>query len=243
MTQCTKRHEVVTNASTKFTIDNILSKPTDCAKDCPSYSAVPVPCIYKPSGEKPDMSLTSRNSQEAVTVAAVASSSVFPVRSRVAETAGIKSEQSIEDRKKRPRTAFSTVQVKALEAEFEKNKYLSVSKRLELSKLLKLTETQIKIWFQNRRTKWKRKYTNNIELMAHQFGFPFDAPSHPSFSSNRRWPISNGFMPMSTDMRYYYWLLQHRDALLSRTASQFGAMDATKMENCRPRTINRSITP
>ena len=48
-----------------------------------------------------------------------------------------------DDRKKRPRTAFTAAQIKALEGEFEKNKYLSVSKRMQLSKHLKLTETQV----------------------------------------------------------------------------------------------------
>ena len=48
-----------------------------------------------------------------------------------------------DDRKKRPRTAFTAAQIKALECEFEKNKYLSVSKRMQLSKQLKLTETQV----------------------------------------------------------------------------------------------------
>ena len=51
---------------------------------------------------------------------------------------------SDEDRKKRPRTAFTASQIKSLEAEFERNKYLSVAKRLQLSKSLKLTETQVK---------------------------------------------------------------------------------------------------
>lgn len=48
-----------------------------------------------------------------------------------------------EDRKKRSRTAFTAAQIKLLETEFEKNKYLSVSKRLQLSKALTLTETQV----------------------------------------------------------------------------------------------------
>ncbi|XP_037902842.1 barH-like 2 homeobox protein [Hermetia illucens] len=74
-----------------------------------------------------------------------------------------------DDRKKRPRTAFSASQIKALETEFERGKYLSVAKRTALAKQLHLTETQIKIWFQNRRTKWKRKYTADVESLASQY--------------------------------------------------------------------------
>ncbi|XP_071438813.1 homeobox protein GHOX-7-like [Hetaerina americana] len=93
-----------------------------------------------------------------------------------------------EERKKRPRTAFTAAQVKALEAEFERSKYLSVSKRLHLSKSLKLTETQIKIWFQNRRTKWKRKYTNDLEVLAQQYysSMGILAP-RPIFLGDRLW--------------------------------------------------------
>ncbi|KOC65590.1 BarH-like 1 homeobox protein [Habropoda laboriosa] len=101
-----------------------------------------------------------------------------------------KSDSAISDdeRKKRPRTAFTAAQIKSLEAEFERNKYLSVAKRLQLSKSLKLTETQIKIWFQNRRTKWKRKYTNDVELLAQQYYSSLGIPApRPIFVEDRLW--------------------------------------------------------
>ncbi|XP_063698118.1 homeobox protein B-H2-like [Culicoides brevitarsis] len=96
-----------------------------------------------------------------------------------------------DDRKKRPRTAFSAAQIKALEGEFERGKYLSVAKRTALAKQLHLTETQIKIWFQNRRTKWKRKYTSDVENLAShyysQLGIGF---ARPMVVGDRLWVFS-----------------------------------------------------
>lgn len=57
--------------------------------------------------------------------------------------------KSEDERKKRPRTAFTAAQIKSLEAEFERNKYLSVAKRCQLSKTLKLTETQVSLLSKN----------------------------------------------------------------------------------------------
>lgn len=58
---------------------------------------------------------------------------------------------------KRSRAAFSHTQVIELERKFRHQKYLSAPERAHLAKNLKLTETQVKIWFQNRRYKTKRK--------------------------------------------------------------------------------------
>lgn len=43
-----------------------------------------------------------------------------------------------------------------LEKIFETQKYLSPPERKQLSKVLGLTERQVKTWFQNRRAKWRR---------------------------------------------------------------------------------------
>uniref|UniRef100_A0A8B9IXI8 NK3 homeobox 1 n=1 Tax=Amazona collaria TaxID=241587 RepID=A0A8B9IXI8_9PSIT len=58
---------------------------------------------------------------------------------------------------KRSRAAFSHSQVLELERKFSHQRYLSAPERARLARTLQLTETQVKIWFQNRRYKTKRK--------------------------------------------------------------------------------------
>ncbi|XP_055608269.1 homeobox protein unplugged-like [Uranotaenia lowii] len=57
---------------------------------------------------------------------------------------------------RRRRTAFTSEQLLELEREFHAKKYLSLTERSQIATTLKLSEVQVKIWFQNRRAKWKR---------------------------------------------------------------------------------------
>uniref|UniRef100_A0A8C6Y0R4 H6 family homeobox 1 n=1 Tax=Naja naja TaxID=35670 RepID=A0A8C6Y0R4_NAJNA len=66
-------------------------------------------------------------------------------------------------RKKKTRTVFSRSQVFQLESTFDVKRYLSSSERAGLAASLRLTETQVKIWFQNRRNKWKRQLAADLE--------------------------------------------------------------------------------
>ncbi|XP_066994766.1 homeobox protein engrailed-1-B [Anabrus simplex] len=85
---------------------------------------------------------------------------------------------------RKPRQAYSAKQLERLEAEFKIDKYLSVSKRMELSKALNLTEVQIKTWFQNRRTKWKKQLTSRLKIAQRQGLFPSHCfPSAQQYSA------------------------------------------------------------
>lgn len=84
---------------------------------------------------------------------------------------------------KRSRAAFSHNQVVELERKFSHQKYLSAPERAHLAKSLKLTETQVKIWFQNRRYKTKRKQ------LTSDLG---DLEKHPSLPALKEEGFSRG---------------------------------------------------
>ncbi|CAJ0953878.1 unnamed protein product, partial [Mesorhabditis belari] len=79
---------------------------------------------------------------------------------------------------KKPRTSFTRIQIAILEQRFVEQKYVGNGERRELADHLQMSDAQVKTWFQNRRTKWRRQEA----LQRTQRNEPF--PLLPIFNQN-----------------------------------------------------------
>lgn len=87
------------------------------------------------------------------------STASFPITRRI----GHPYQNRTPPKRKKPRTSFTRLQIAELEKRFHKQKYLASAERASLAKTLKMTDAQVKTWFQNRRTKWRWVYLTKIK--------------------------------------------------------------------------------
>uniref|UniRef100_A0A336MIB9 CSON001660 protein n=1 Tax=Culicoides sonorensis TaxID=179676 RepID=A0A336MIB9_CULSO len=92
---------------------------------------------------------------------------------------------------RRRRTAFTHTQLAYLERKFRCQKYLSVADRSDVADALNLSETQVKTWYQNRRTKWKRQNQLRLEQLRHQASLEKEYAATDGQSAIQCCPTSN----------------------------------------------------
>ncbi|XP_022172521.1 NK1 transcription factor-related protein 2 [Myzus persicae] len=120
---------------------------------------------------------------------------------------------------RRARTAFTYEQLVALENKFKTTRYLSVCERLNLALSLSLTETQVKIWFQNRRTKWK-KQNPGLDVNS-----PTVPPPGPAGSSATGGPPF--FHPLAYSAAHHYQTQSYSAAAAAAYFHHLGAHHST----------------
>ncbi|XP_046565717.1 ventral anterior homeobox 2-like [Haliotis rubra] len=113
------------------------------------------------------------------------------------------------DRPKRARTTFSSEQLYKLEQEFQRNQYLVGKERTELAKRLKLSETQVKVWFQNRRTKYKRDREREAEAKDSKAETVATQNILRLLQATRHYPVNPCPAPVPPSYPYFQTYLHH----------------------------------
>ncbi|XP_072019767.1 LOW QUALITY PROTEIN: uncharacterized protein [Amphiura filiformis] len=97
---------------------------------------------------------------------------------------------------RKPRTIYTSLQLQQLNTRFQRTQYLALPERADLAAALGLTQTQIKIWFQNRRSKYKKiiRQQNSVSngMDPSPTGMPHPLDEHDKLKHIKEEQITDG---------------------------------------------------
>ncbi|XP_021712626.1 uncharacterized protein LOC5570369 isoform X1 [Aedes aegypti] len=110
------------------------------------------------------------------------------------------------EKMRQKRTNFTTEQLELLEKEFTEKKYLNFLERCQLASELKLSEQQVQVWFQNRRSRWKKltseadspESNKYVSLRGSYDNAPVKIKDEPEWDENEPLDYS-GLQPISNN--------------------------------------------
>ncbi|CAL8271550.1 unnamed protein product [Lota lota] len=124
---------------------------------------------------------------------------------------------------RKPRTIYSSLQLQALNQRFQQTQYLALPERADLAAKLGLTQTQVKIWFQNKRSKYKKIMKNGPcgPEGDHLHPPPSASPCSPGMAPLWDQPMANKGAPGHPGAGYMntfgHWYPGHHQDSMPRT--------------------------
>ncbi|KAG7258618.1 hypothetical protein CRUP_006418 [Coryphaenoides rupestris] len=122
-------------------------------------------------------------------------------------------------KKKHSRPTFSGQQIFALEKTFEQTKYLAGPERARLAYSLGMTESQVKVWFQNRRTKWRKRHAAEMATAKKKHDSETEKLKESSDNEEEDEDYNKPLDPNSDDEKITRLLKKHKASTTNNTTN------------------------